>query len=208
MSADGPRDCRCPPSRRRRAAAARSDLRVVPVVEVASVPFERSIVKSAFVVRSMSCAGRNVAEIVGGQVREQRQSHIGRRRAMRDDGDRMLLIVIRRQPMIVRADESLEECPGLARQSSEGRWSGRAVSAASRRAERRLIHQAIDGEANQRHRMGAATPARPVDEPRQSRSPTAHASAGAIHMDLDSSATQVAVAARDRARSTDSTQQR
>ena len=34
---------------------------------------------------------------------------------MRDHGDGMLLKIVRWQPVIVRADEGLEECPGLAR---------------------------------------------------------------------------------------------
>jgi hypothetical protein len=33
---------------------------------------------------------------------------------MRDDGDRLLLVVVGRQPVILRTDEGLEECPGLA----------------------------------------------------------------------------------------------
>ncbi len=58
-------------------------------------------------------SGRKVAEVVRGQIRQQRKSHVGRRRAVRHHGNGMLLIVIRRQPMILRADESLEECPGF-----------------------------------------------------------------------------------------------
>ena len=71
------------------------------------------MVWSAFAVRSMSCPAEMIAEIVCGQIREQRKSHVGRRRAMRDHGSGMLLIVIRRQPMIFRADEGLEERPGF-----------------------------------------------------------------------------------------------
>ena len=88
-------------------------LRVVPVVEVASVPFQR-FHRVERVRRALDeLSGRNVAEVVRGQICEQRKSHIGRRRAMRDHGNGMLLIVIRRQPMIVRTDERLEERPGL-----------------------------------------------------------------------------------------------
>ena len=88
-------------------------LRVVPVVEVASVPFQR-FHRVERIRRALDeLSGRNIAEVVRGQIREQRQSHVGRRRAMRDHGNGMLLIVIRRQPMIFRTDEGLEERPGL-----------------------------------------------------------------------------------------------
>ena len=50
---------------------------------------------------------------MGGQIRQQRKSHVRRRRAMRDNGGRVLLIVIRRQPIVLRADEGLEEGPGF-----------------------------------------------------------------------------------------------
>ena len=88
-------------------------LRVVPVVEVALVSFQAfhgvECLRRAF----DELSGRNVAEVVSGQIRQQRKAHVGRRRAMCDHGNGMLLIVIRRQPMIFRADEGLEERPGF-----------------------------------------------------------------------------------------------
>ena len=69
----------------------------------------------------------------------------------------MLLKVVRRQPMIFRADEGLEERPGLARQLAQELRAAQASSLASRRVSGRLIHQAIAGEANQSSRIGPAT---------------------------------------------------
>ncbi len=88
-------------------------LRIVPVVEVASVPLQ-GLHRAECIRRALDeLPGRNVAEVVSGQIREQRKPHVGRRRAMPDHGNGMLLIVIRRQPMIFRTDERLEERPGL-----------------------------------------------------------------------------------------------
>ena len=75
---------------------------------------------------------------------------------MSDRGNGMLLIVVRWQPVILRADEGFEERPGLARRSAEKRC---LVSRQPGRARRsgRLIHQAIAGAANQRNSTGPAT---------------------------------------------------
>ena len=90
-------------------------LRVVPVVEVTLVPFQ-GCHRVECIRRALDeLSGRNVAEVVRGQIREQRKPHVGRGRAMRNHGNRMLLIVIRWQPVIFRTDEGLEERPGLAR---------------------------------------------------------------------------------------------
>ena len=57
-------------------------------------------------------AGRDVTEIVGGQIRQQREADVRRRGAMGDHSHRMLLIIVGRQPIVVRADKGLEESPG------------------------------------------------------------------------------------------------
>ena len=41
-------------------------------------------------------SGRKVAEVVRGQIREQGEPHVGRRRPMRDRGDPILLVVVGR----------------------------------------------------------------------------------------------------------------
>ena len=88
-------------------------LRVVPVVEVAPVPLQ-GLHRVECIRRPVDeLSDRNVAEVVSGQIRKERKPHVGRRRAMPDHGNGMLLIVIRGQPVIFRSDESLEERPGL-----------------------------------------------------------------------------------------------
>ena len=65
---------------------------------------------------------------------------------MRDGGDRMFLAVVRRQPVVVRTDERLEERPCPARETLRRKSVWSLVSRASRRASGRLIHQAIPGD--------------------------------------------------------------
>jgi len=110
-------------------------LRVVPVVEVASMPFQ-GVHRAEGIRRALDkLSGRNVAEVVRGQIGEERKSHVGRRRAMPDRSNGMLLIAIRWQPMIFRADECLEECPGPPGKLPEkdGLVSGQPCSVASER---------------------------------------------------------------------------
>ena len=56
-----------------------------------------------------------VTEIARRASRKQQQSHIGRRGAMRDDGTRVFLKIIGRQPMVCISDESFKESPGAPR---------------------------------------------------------------------------------------------
>ena len=103
----------------------RARLRVVPVVEMALVPLELRHRVERIGRTQDELARRNVAEVVGGEIREQREAHVRRRRAMRDDRDRMLLIVVGRQPPVVRTDERLEERPGPSRErAQEGHLPG------------------------------------------------------------------------------------
>ncbi len=97
----------------------RQRARVVPVVEMPFVA--RQAVHRAHRVRRapQELPGRDVPEIAGGQIGEQRQPHVRRRRAMRDARDRMFLPVVRRQPLVVGADEGLEERPGPARELAQ-----------------------------------------------------------------------------------------
>ena len=59
--------------------------------------------------------GRNIAKIVGGQIGKQCQPHVGWRGAVRNHIKRLLLIIVRRQPMIFWTDEGFEKRPGLSR---------------------------------------------------------------------------------------------
>ncbi len=49
---------------------------------------------------------------MGRGCREQQQPHVGWRSSMCDDGDRVFLKIIRRQPVVFRANESLKKAPG------------------------------------------------------------------------------------------------
>ena len=88
-------------------------LRVVPVVEVSLVPFQGFHSPERVRRTFDEVSGRKIAEVVGGQIRQQGQSHVGGRGAMRNDGNGMLLIIIRRQPMVSRSNECLKESPGF-----------------------------------------------------------------------------------------------
>jgi len=62
----------------------------------------------------------------------QRESDVGGRRAMGDDRNRLLLIIIGRQPVVFQADERLKECPVL-REMFRRKVVCSVVSVASRR---------------------------------------------------------------------------
>ena len=64
-------------------------------------------------------ASGDVAEIVRGQIGQQRQPHIGGRSPVRDDGAVIILKIIRRQPVIFGGHELFEKSPGPARVFSE-----------------------------------------------------------------------------------------
>ncbi len=94
-------------------------LRVVPVVEVPPVPLQ-PVHRAQGARRALDeLPGGKVAEVVGRQIRQQGQPDVGRRRAMRDRGDAILLIVVGRQPVVFRADEALEEGPGATRKFAQ-----------------------------------------------------------------------------------------
>ncbi len=100
-------------------------LRVVPVVEVPPVTFQ-SVHRAQGVRRALDeQSGRDVAEVVSGQVRQQRQPDVGRRGAMGDCGNAILLIVVGGQPMVRGADEAVEELPRPPRQRAQEEGLGR-----------------------------------------------------------------------------------
>ena len=110
------------------------------------------MVPSALSVRSMSAPARDVAEVVRGQVRQQREPHVGRRGAVRDDGNRMLLVIVGRQPVILRDRRKSRRTPRSCARPCAGRRSDPA-SAAPRGA------RAV-GSATTRWRARRATGAR------------------------------------------------
>ena len=93
--------------------------RVVPVVEMPPVTFHaRQRFEGPLRARE-KLRGRAVTEIVGRQIGEQRHADVRRTGARRDHQIRILLDVVRRQPMVFRRDELLEIPPRLSRQFFE-----------------------------------------------------------------------------------------
>src|SRR5688572_1206254 len=89
--------------------------RVVPVVEVSAVTGQASQGAKRRGRPLEQVARADVAEIVGRQVCKQQESDVRRRRAMRDLGARIFLEIVGWKPVVLLADECLEERPGLAR---------------------------------------------------------------------------------------------
>ncbi|MDT4803918.1 hypothetical protein FQZ97_366840 [compost metagenome] len=122
-------------------------LRVVPVVEVPAMALQPGHAGQRAVEAFQQAPGAQVAEVVGGQVREQRHAHVGRRGAVGDDGGGLLLQVVGWQPVVRRADMLVEERPGLARQpAQEAQLGGRRCE---RRPRRRPAEPPGDGRAGQ-----------------------------------------------------------
>ena len=92
----------------------RKRLRVVPVIEVATIPLQR-LHRAQCVRRAQNeLSGRKIPKVMRRQVGEQRQPHIGRRRATRDRDRRLLLHVVRWQPVVVRTHIHFEIRPRAA----------------------------------------------------------------------------------------------
>ena len=87
-------------------------LRVIPVVKVAPVPLQACHRAQGFVRALDELPDGNVAEVAGRQIREQGKPHVGRRRPVRNRRNRLFLVIVGWQPMVIGTDESLEEGPG------------------------------------------------------------------------------------------------
>ncbi|KAF5056937.1 hypothetical protein DSECCO2_362090 [anaerobic digester metagenome] len=87
---------------------------VVPVVEMAFIPFQRAHGAQRLHGAVEERAGRDEPEVAGGEVRQQRKAHVGRRGAVRNHGGGVLLEVVGGEPLVLGADECFEEGPGLA----------------------------------------------------------------------------------------------
>ena len=93
------------PAVHRRNVARRQRLQglgVVPVVEMPAVPLQASHRGERIGAALDERARRDVAEVVGGQIRQQRQADVGRRSAVGDRRDAILLVVVRGQPVVRR----------------------------------------------------------------------------------------------------------
>ena len=94
-------------------------LGVIPVVEMATVLLQAGHRGQRLRRALEQPPGREIAEVVGREIGQQRQPHVGRRGAMGYRGDAVFLKVVGRQPVIVRADETVEEGPGPPRQVAQ-----------------------------------------------------------------------------------------
>ena len=108
-------------------------LRVVPVEQVALVVRQArdAVERPAHAQRQLARA--EVAEVVGRERREEHQTDVRRRRAVGRLLVRLLLVVVDRQPLIVGADERVEEAPGPAREQPQRPAVVRAQRLAARR---------------------------------------------------------------------------
>ena len=135
--------------------------RIVPVVEVAPVLFQPVERVERVLEPFDQVAQADVAQVVGGQGREQQQALVGRRGAMGNAAVGDLLEVVRREPVVFFADESLEEVPGLAaiRRSARRSWS---LSGDWATRLGWLTRKATAGDTNQATRNGLPPAAQPV----------------------------------------------
>jgi len=101
-------------------------LRVVPVVEMTSMS-RQGLHRAQRILRALDeLPRRKVSEVVGGQIREERKPHIGRRGAMCDRCDAVFLVVVRWQPMIFRPTKVSKNSRSCAKASGE-RGSGPTI---------------------------------------------------------------------------------
>jgi hypothetical protein len=89
--------------------------RVVPVVEVPVEPLEPHHRRQGAGHSVDEPAGGDIAEVVGGQVCDELEPHVRGRGAVGDLALGVLLEVVRREPVVPRGHEPLEEAPRPAR---------------------------------------------------------------------------------------------
>ena len=91
----------------------------VPIIEMPAVTFQ-SLQGGEGVPRAAHQAGAGkITEIHGGQVRQQRDSNIRRRRPGSDRRVGNLLEIVRRQPVLAGGHEGFKEMPGLPRRAPQ-----------------------------------------------------------------------------------------
>src|SRR5262249_50845884 len=92
---------------------------VVPVVEVAAAALEgvQRVDGRGDAIERVENA--QPAEVVSRERRQQIEADVGRRRAVRDHGLRVLLEVVRRYRVVLGTDEGLEEVPGPSRRPAQ-----------------------------------------------------------------------------------------
>ena len=140
--------------------------RVVPVEEVSPKPLQPLHRREGGFKALHRLGGADPAELAGSGRRKEQQTEIGRRRAMRHDGRRRLLEVVRRQHVVRFGDERLEEAPGLPRNEAQrGRLGGLDPQAAgiTRRTAHPVGHRGRQQpgqheRGGDRHRRAAGQP--------------------------------------------------
>ena len=111
--------------------------RVVPVEEVTAEPLEPRHGLERLLEPLGAAPGRDVPEVEGREGGEEGEADVGRRGPVRDPLDRVLLVVVRRQPVLRGTHEDLEvpprppgdraEEPDLARGQDRDRFDQRAT---------------------------------------------------------------------------------
>src|SRR5262249_24369851 len=91
----------------------------VPVVEVPVKALQLVERVEGFFEPIEQCSQAEIAEIVGRERREKGQPHVRRGRAVSDLSFGVLLIVVRRQPVVLGRHESLEKGPRLTGQAAK-----------------------------------------------------------------------------------------
>ena len=132
---------------------------VVPVEEMTAMPLHGVHGAQGVGGPFDQFAGRNIAEVAGREAGQQGEPHIGGGGAVRHHRVRVLLKVVGRQPMILRADEGLEKGPG---------FSGRGIE--EHRLRRRKPHfPAPERSADPPGNPGGGQPERKHNSRRQQR---------------------------------------
>jgi len=140
--------------------------RVVPVEEMAAKPLQPLHRREGRLEALHRLGGADPAELAGSSRRQEQQTEIGRRCAMRHDGTGRLLEVVRRQHVVRLGDERLEEAPGLACNEAQRRRLGGLDSQAAGIAGR-TAHPVGDRGRQQpsQHERGGDRECRRADEP-------------------------------------------
>ncbi len=123
---------------------------VVPVEDVPGVELERVDRGERVLDARRQLAEGDVAEVAGGHGGEQVEADVGGRGPVGEDALGVLLVVVRRQPVVRGGHEHVEEAPGLARGATEEDPVGGRERPLPRR----------DGLADRRQRRAARQPTR------------------------------------------------
>ena len=91
----------------------------IPVEEVAAIALEPPHSIEGIVQPSEKLGQVEISEIIGTEVGQNSQPDIGRRRTAGKNSNRLFLVIVRRQPVIIGAHEMLEEVPGAPREQAQ-----------------------------------------------------------------------------------------